>query len=286
MSNDSVARARRGFRGLLLLAAVACAAPLPALAQRTPPPVAAPSAPSEPLTEDQQKAQQHFQRAKDLYQQGAYREAAGELEIARALDPKAKDLVFNLGVVNERLGKFDEAIVAFQKFLEMDGVTAAERARTESIIKRIEGAKRELPTTPTASASTAPTSKPPEEDGKPPQKGRIDALTIGAAAVGVVGLGVGIGFGIRAVTSQPSDFVTGRDGTYPDLQAKQESAHTSAVVADVGFAVGILGAGAAAYLYFSRTKDPAKARPSTGSKPATVSVAPGPGAVVLHGTFP
>lgn len=285
MSNDSVGRARRGFRGLLLLAAVACAAPLPALAQRPPPPTTAPSTPTEPLTEDQLKAQQHFQRAKDLYQQGAYREAAGELEIARALDPKAKDLVFNLGVVNERLGKFDEAIVAFQKFLEMDGVTAAERARTESIIKRIEGAKRELPTTPTASATTTPTSKPPEEDGKPPPKGRIDALTISAAAVGVVGLGVGIGFGVRALASQPNDFVTGRDGTYPDLQAKQESAHTSAVIADIGFAVGIVGAGAAAYLYFSRTKDPAKSRPTTG-KAATVSIAPGPGAVVLHGTFP
>ena len=48
--------------------------------------------------------------------------------------------------------------------------------------------------------------------------------------------------------------MTGRDGTYADLQAKQSDAHTQAIVADVGFGVGIAAAVVTAYLYFGRTK--------------------------------
>jgi tetratricopeptide (TPR) repeat protein len=207
----------------------------------------------EPLTEDQQKAQQHFQRAKDLYAAGNYREAVGELEAARALDPKAKDLVFNLGIVSEKLAKFDEAIAYFRQYIEMEGVTSAEKQKAESIIKRIEGAKTQVPTTPTASASstTGPTQPPPE-----PKRGRVDGLTIAAAAVAVVGLGVGVGFGIRALSTRPSGFVTGRDGTFDDLKSRTDDAHTSAIISDVGFTVGVVAAIAATYLFFGRYKDP------------------------------
>ncbi|MBX3217951.1 MAG: hypothetical protein KF850_38450, partial [Labilithrix sp.] len=40
-----------------------------------------------PQTDEQRKAQEHFQRARDLYQAGKYSEAISELEIARGLDP-------------------------------------------------------------------------------------------------------------------------------------------------------------------------------------------------------
>src|SRR5207302_9158600 len=149
-------------------------------------------------TEDQQKAQQHFQRAKELYATGSYREAAAELEAARALDPKAKDLVFNLGIVSEKLGKFDEAITYFRQYMEMDGVTTREEQKAESIIKRIEGAKREVPPTPSSSGTTqGPTSPPTQE----PKRGRIDTFTVAACTVAVVGVGGGVGFGIRAVST-------------------------------------------------------------------------------------
>jgi tetratricopeptide (TPR) repeat protein len=276
----------------LLLGAIAIAAPLPALAQQKGgPSAAAPAGAEAPLTEDQLKAQQHFQRAKDLYQQGAYREAIAELELARSLDPKAKDLVFNLGIVHEKLAKFDEAITYFRQYIEMEGVTAAEKQRAESIIKRIEGAKREIAAqqAPSATPQVAPTSAPPA-DNKPPPRGRIDALTIGAASLSVVGLGVGIGFGIRALSNRPSDFVTGRDGTYDDLETQQARAHNAAIVADVGFGVGIVAGIAAAYLYFSRTKDPSASSPRQGApKPSALSpsasVAPGGGAVGVTGSF-
>jgi hypothetical protein len=273
----------------ILLALLVVGVPLPALArQRAPAPAPAQaSAPAdtttsnEPKTKEQLEAQQHFQRAKDLYQAGAYREAIAELEEARKLDPKGKDLVFNLGIVHEKLGKFDEAIGFFRQYIEMETVTAAERAKAENIIKRIEGAKREVPPTPppTSTATTGPEQPPPDTG-----RGRIDAATITAAAVSVAGLGVGTAFGILAVSNKPTNFVTGKDGTYDKLQSKADDAHTQAIIADVGFGVGIAAGVVAAYLFFARPKEPTR----NGVVPSAVPLKSGSatgGALLLGGTF-
>ncbi len=274
----------------ICLGLLAIAVPLPALAQQRPAPNGAqapsslaPETPStEPKTKEQLEAQQHFQRAKDLYQTGAYREAIAELTQARGLDPKAKDLVFNLGVVHEKLGKFDEAITFFRQYMEMESVTAAERGKAENIIKRIEGAKHEVPAaTATATAPIEPPPPPADET----KRGRIDAATITAGSVAVVGLGVGTVFGILAVSSKPSDFVTGRDGTYADLQAKQSDAHTQAIVSDVGFGVGIVAAVVTAYLYFGRTKVASEPKRTGFALPSASPLPSGGGVFTLGGSF-
>jgi hypothetical protein len=227
---------------------------------------------------DQKKAQEHFQRAKDLYNKGSYREAAEELEIARKLDPDAKDLVMNLAIVYEKLLKYDEALAQLRMYKDMPGVTPPEKAKAETMTKRIEGAKATLPP-PETSSTTAPPPPPP------PEHGRVDALTITAAVVAGVGLAGGTGLGIYAVTSKPSSFVTGRDGSLATLQDKTDSAHTLAIVADVGFGVGIVAAIAAAWLYFGRTKDPAVQ--DTNAAHARLEVAPTRegGAVLVGGRF-
>jgi hypothetical protein len=278
-------------RSRVLLGVLALALPAPALAQRPAPgPRLAQAAQAqaaqtaEPQTAEQARAQQRFQKAKELYAAGSYREAVTELESARALDPKAKDLVFNLGIVHEKLARYDEAITDFRQYMEMDGVTSAEKQKAESIIKRIEGAKREVPTTPTAAGSS--TTQPPNGDGRPadgdtrppPAHGRVDAATITAASIAVLGLGAGAGFGIAALSTRPNDFVTGRDGTYAELQKKTDDAHTLAVVSDIGFGVGVVSAVVAAYLYFGRTKEPQ-------TTVATPALLPGGGALLVGGTF-
>lgn len=253
-------RAWRGANGLLwLLLAVIT----PRVTMAEPRTTAGMPAPADTKTKDQIEAQKHFQRAKDLYQAGSYREAIAELDAARKLDSKAKDLVFNLGIVHEKLGKYDEAIAYFRQYIEMDGITPAERSKAESILKRVEGAKREAPAepkspeAPMADAPAAPPQSPPALEE--PQRGRIDILTVNAGAVAAIGLGVGTAFGILAITNQPSkDFVTGRDGTYDDLKSKTETARTQAVIADVGFGVGIVALAVTAYLYFGRTKEPSR----------------------------
>jgi hypothetical protein len=276
-------RMKRGSWAPLLCLAMATVS-LPVLAQQRPGGEA-----TQPLTEDQAKAQQHFHRAKELYLAGSYREAIAELEVARRLDPKAKDLVMNLGIVHEKLGKFDEALGYFKSYLEMEGVTAAERAKAEGMIKRVEGAKREVPTpaasasaTPSPSSSSAPALPPGGTDT--PSRGRIDTLTVVAGSIAAVGLLGGGGLGVYALTSKPDDFVTGRDGSYSTLRQQTEDAHTLAIVADVGLGIGVVATVVTALLYFGRTKDPAPSRTGVAGH---VSAAPkaGGGVFLLGGAF-
>jgi hypothetical protein len=117
----------------------------------------------------------------------------------------------------------------------------------------------------------------------------VDALTIAAGSVAVLGLGLGAGLGIYALGSRPSDgFVTGRDGSYATLQQQTDDAHTAAVIADVSLGVGLVAALATGWLYFGRTKDPAAA-PTTGTGSARVSLMPAPastgGALFVGGRF-
>ncbi len=223
------------------------------------------------------EAQKHFAKARELYGQGNYKEARVELLEAKKLDPQSKELVFNLGVVAEKLVLFDEALEQFRAYREMTDVTDQEKARAESIILRLEGAKKQLEDQRKLDTPKPVEPEPPKAAEAPPPKGRVDVATIAAAGVGVVGLSVGAIFGIKALGERPSGFTTGRDGSYTDFVAKNDSARTSAIVSDIGFAVGVVGVAAAAVLYFTRPK----------GMPARVALAPivgpGQGGLVLVG---
>jgi tetratricopeptide (TPR) repeat protein len=235
-------------------------------------------------------ARRHFDKARAEYAQGSYREAIGDLEAAHSLDPSAKDLVFNLGVVHEKLSDIDDALKWFQLYTTMS-LTPQERDRADAYIRRLEGAKKELPRQPPAADTTgqAPPSTespfasrtPPSPPGSPAH-GRVDAATIVALSVAGAALTVGTVMAIKAKVDQPSSsFVTGENGTYADLKSSTDSAHREAVIADVGFAAAIAAGVTAAVLYFARTRD-------TGPTPApllSVSAASitGGGALVVQG---
>lgn len=202
--------------------------------------------------DDAQRAQVHFQHAKELYQQGNYKEARKELEEAHDLDPAAKDLVFNLGIVCEKLDRIDDAIRYFKMYLDMD-LDSNERARAETTVKRLEGAKKTRPKEVTPPPNTAP----PTVITTTQSIGRVDGWTITSASLAVIGLGVFAGAGIGALASRPpAGFVTGKDGSYADLKAKADSAHTLAIVADVGLIAGAVFTVATAFLFFARKQDP------------------------------
>ena len=86
---------------------------------------------------------------------GSYREAIGELEAAHTLDPNAKDLVFNLGVVHEKLGDIDDALKWFRLYTTMN-LTGPERDRADAYVHRLEGAKKELEDKQAAAAAARP----------------------------------------------------------------------------------------------------------------------------------
>ncbi len=241
---------RRAHVAGLAIAAVLFSAP--ALAQ---PPRSAPT-----TAEAQTKAREHFQRALELYSAGSYHEAIGELEVARELDPEASALVYNLGVVNEKLGNIDQALGHFRHFLEMNP-DPQQRARAESLIKRLEGAKREVKPDVPPPPQPQPVPRPaPEPKEEPPAHGRVDALTISTAVVAVTGAAVGAVFGVKALADRPTfdTRYTSLDQYNANMTAAQkqlQTARNEAKVADVSFIVAGAATVATAVLFFGRRKD-------------------------------
>lgn len=232
-------------------------------------------------------ARRHFERAKADYAQGEYREAISELEAAHALDPNAKDLVFNLGVVHEKLADIDDALKWFRLYETMN-LTAQEKDRAEAYLRRLEGAKKEVEARQAAAAASGSAAAPSSTETAPPppvkpRYGRIDGFTIAAASVAVVALGTGIGFAIKAESDRPSNPVTGSNLTYTQLVNRVNQAHNEAIGADIGFGVAVAAAAATAYLYLGRTRSTQSS--TTGS--TTVSAAPlaGGGAFFVQGSF-
>lgn len=271
-----------------------------------------------PQTAAQAEAEQHFQKARALYKAGSYREAIVELEKAHELDPTAKDLVLNLSTVNERLGNIDDALKYMREYAQMD-LTPAEKEKTDTAIHRLEGAKKELDAKAEAERQRLLQEQRDQQQNQPPPStqpesrphGRIDALTIGAAAVAVAGFTVGTVFGLKALSDKPpaSGYVTGTgpgtNGTYADLQDAASHSNSEARVADVAFIVGGVATIGAAVLFFARTRDknpppaqgtaapsngdaPSDTKPTTSKREPTVKsawIAPSLGGVVLGGSF-
>ncbi len=272
-----------GFCGLRLpFALVFAAVLLPSSAHAQPPPRTSPGGAAQASAKDAAEAQVHFKKARELYQQGSYRDALGELEAAHTLDPQAKDLVFNLSLVTEKLGRIDDALRYMRMYSEMN-LDGGERVRAESAIRRLEGAKREKP-----EVVPTPPTPPPAPTPEPPSRGRLDVWTYTAAGVAVAGFTVGTIFGIKATSDKPAaGFTTGSGGmSYASVQAKQDTAHSEAVLADVCFAVGIAATVSTAVLYFARMKKPHHVEaPKGGETTISASVTPHGGGVLIGRTF-
>jgi hypothetical protein len=248
-------------------------------------------------------ARRHYDKARAFYEQGAYREAIGELDAAHTLDPTAKDLVFNLGVVHERLGDIDDALTWFRLYSGMK-LTAQESDRAEAYVKRLEGVRkqRELDasrrtatpgTSPAAAPETAaaPVARSPEaapepsspaapvpapsQEPRPTPANRVDAPVLATGGIAAAGLLVGTILGIKALADQPGNsFVAGRDGTHDDLASQVDGAHAEAVAADVAFGVAAVAGLACAYFYWFRPH-------ATAMGATTVSAAPLQGGIAL-----
>lgn len=172
----------RPIGGRWLAFGLACAlAPGAALAQGAP----ADATSFEPR-EVSAPARAEYNAARDAYASGRYRHAAALLAAALARDPDGTNLWFNLGVVQERLGDLDRALVSYERYLARLA-DPAERARTARIVARLHGARGELA-------------------ALRPRRGRADGIffvTTGAAltttALGVTWLATGPAAGLDPV---------------------------------------------------------------------------------------
>ncbi|XXY50376.1 tetratricopeptide repeat protein [Sorangium sp. So ce269] len=315
LSSSSVPEARRAFVGSACVLAAAALWASPALAGqarseeplgssgvapaspgvappsqgKAPAPPAQPSPPEAPEKRRRiERATALHDEAQGLYQNGEYRAAIAKLEAAVDLDPEGKELVYNLAVIHERLGEIDRAEHYYLRYLEMEALPK-EREQVTAVLKRLQGAKRELAGAKAQAAappSAAPTAAPlpllprvrllPHRSvvaGNPRPPTPWLFVSGGIAAGSLV---VGGAFAALALARDPgTDERTGGGVTIADLQADARAAHRCAVVADVALVIAGLSGAAALYLYLS-PRAPASAR-AARSVPSARALAPSPG---------
>lgn len=223
---------RRGLAGLLSIALVSQAT------------LSWANEPDERVTE---RASLHFTEAVEAYRQGNYPRAITELERALALDPDGKDLIYNLGLVHERLGELDRALSYYQRLLALEE-DELERARLVTLIERVQGAHAlQQKPAPGAPPEAPPAAAPARE------RGRLDGWVWGTGGVAAVALTLGVVFGLRAWALHPGGSPhTGPGQSSAEVHEDARSAHSLAVLADVSFGVALLSGAAAAGLYFGR----------------------------------
>jgi tetratricopeptide (TPR) repeat protein len=230
------------------------------------------SEPVEPKkTPNQLKAEHHYKRGRELYQLGRYREAIAQLEAALKLDPGGAELLYNLGLIHEKLGDAEEAIDAYRKYLKALGPDAdkEEVTKIRGIIKRLEGAKTEL---------KAREAKRMEHRFTPLSA----SLLVGA---GVSALVTGV-FGVAALRhdreAREKVIVDGRG--FEEREQIVRASRSEATVANVFGALTFISAGAGLALYFTsefpRQDDPNELPPA----PKT-AVRVGPGSIQLEVEF-
>jgi tetratricopeptide (TPR) repeat protein len=183
------------------------------------------------------QAAEHFERALAWYRAGQYRRALEELEAALERDPGGKDLLFNLALVQEKLGDLAGAIASLARFqsLEKD---PKELERASQTIARLRGAQAEL------LAGTARPPVPallPEPCPTPRVRGKFDGWVIGTGSLALASLLVGTVFGVRALSLDAAD--------------EQSRARDAAIIADVALATGLLAGAGSVALYFGRFVD-------------------------------
>lgn len=204
-----------------------------------------------------------YQQGRELYQQGRYRDALVAMQRAAALDPTSANLAYNVARVHELLGEIDEAIRSYQRYLDLlPQSEEEERARVRGIMRRLDGARRELtpqhptepePETEPGSALRAPESVPIVVR----EHGVADGWFFTTAGTGVLALIGGTICGIHAMSLQTdaSNFVVGRDGSLSQHDAIVSNSNSFALLADIGIFAGAALALTSGLLYFVRTRD-------------------------------
>jgi tetratricopeptide (TPR) repeat protein len=238
-----------------------------------PPPKAAPPLVSTGEKEVAQKqAMALHDEAWALYEEGHYRAAIEKLEAALRIDPDGKELVYNLGLLHEKLADVKQAEAYYRRYLEME-TDPKSRSRTQAALHRLEGMEKELtppPLPPPPASAPAPPPPPP-----PPRPVRPWVIATGSAAG--VALLLGSIFGLSALSKNPGrGATTGPGVSIGDLQAAARDAHDDAIVADASFLIMLAAAGTATFLYLSTPRAPAADGPRRGG-PASTSVAMAPG---------
>jgi hypothetical protein len=115
-------------------------------------------------------------------------------------------------------------------------------------VPEMEDAPKDAPVETTAPPSNDTSPALPAKDKKGPENQRVLALVAGG--VGVIGLGIGTIFGIQTFGNE----CTKTTKNPPCTEDEESKGNTSGMISNIGFAVGIVGLAAGAYLWFTAPK--------------------------------
>jgi tetratricopeptide (TPR) repeat protein len=237
--------------------------------------------------EKTERARVHLKAAIAYYDEARYEDAAHEMEAAYQLKP-LPDLQYNLAQCYERLGRYDDAAVAYETYLK-DNTAATDRKLVETRIANLRERSKDV-----AAGAKAP--PPPTEKvvfktivvyrNAPPPPGRgvrFAAYGVGALALGA--LASGIAFAVLA--AQAADTVTHAGSTTNpqtfDGKARdaQKNGQTDVIVSGVSFGVAALCAGGAVGMYLLGNKIDREAPKLT----LAPSLSPAGGGLAVAGRF-
>jgi tetratricopeptide (TPR) repeat protein len=237
------------------------------------------SAQAQDETDD--RAKEMYQNGADLYNEGRYEEAIVAWEEAYRLSNRPK-ILFNIANAYERMGDIQKALD--QLFRYKIYAKADEREQIERRIRMLEARLDETPAPdpvpkpdpvrdPVGDPSPAPVPRPK------PEKTRGGGLPAGPIVLmggGVAVLGAGAGLGVVSASAKKSALtscVELPDALYcsSDAQSDLNRHRTTAVLADVSFAVGAIAVGTGVVLL------------ATSGGKATLGV--GPNSIRLDGRF-
>jgi tetratricopeptide (TPR) repeat protein len=189
-------------------------------------------------------ARRHFDSALEHYRSGDYEQAATQLRLALELDPDGRDLVYNLGLVYEKLGQVDQAIEQFERLLELER-DPAEIRRVLQALRRLRDARAARVGQP-ARQPKCPRPRPPPRPPEAAWTSRVGGWTIAAGSAAVVATVAAVVLGVTALLVHPGSEPETSPGTSVDrLQTRADVAHSMAVAADISFAVGFASAATA-----------------------------------------
>lgn len=209
-----------------------------------------------------------------LYQAGKYRDAAETLKKAHELSPNPK-LIYNIAVALENAGELSEALSWYQQYVgNTEGTDPALLKRSARGIDRIqvllkkeeqrqaasEAERQRLQQEAEAAKRRAEeeqlAARRAEEENQRRQQAeyaralksyrrqRIAAFAVGGLAA--AGVGAGVLFGMQARDSREQFDAATR---LEDKQARADDTRGKALLADIGFGVGLAGAITAIILY-------------------------------------
>jgi tetratricopeptide (TPR) repeat protein len=216
--------------------------------------------------EERAIARRHFMRGKELHAARKYREAAAAYLEAYEHFPSPA-FIYNVAQVYRLAGDQKAALANYRKYLELepDGEGSSDaREFVASLEAELAGEDGPAP----SNADDAPASQPldpvsgrgPGDDrvpsGSPGRGKKILGTTIGA--VGVVAIGVAVGFGLRA-SSAASELSDYRGPWTPDQQQKYDDGQSAERTMVISAVIGGASLAAGATLFYLGHRDARRA---------------------------